>query len=242
MQGFFITGTSTEIGKTFVTALLTKGLSERGISACPVKPVASGGVSSGGALISEDALVYQRLAEVGEPLSVLSPFCLKRPASPHFAAELEAKEIPFAQIDSTLGQLSQRYDMLLVEGIGGWLVPLTNEITIADYAERLGLPVIVVSANVLGTLNHTLLTLNAVRQRNVDLAGVIFTHPSPDIELDLAENNIETVRRMGQAEILGSVPFVENAESIDPQSLWTQVKDTIQWERILQKRHTQKNK
>lgn len=242
MQGFFITGTGTEIGKTFIAALLSRGLHEKGISVCPVKPIASGGVLLGDDLISEDAHVYRCLAGVDEPLSTLNPFCLKRPVSPHFAAEIEMTPIPFDDIDCALSRLAQQYDALLIEGIGGWLVPLSYETTVADYAARLKLPVIIVSANVLGTLNHTLLTIEAIRKRNVELAGVIVTGPTPDMEPDMAENNVETIRRMGRVEILGDVPYVEDCEAKDAPTIWNEVKDAFRWERILELLHTAKNR
>ena len=136
------------------------GLRARGISCCPVKPLGAGGVMAEGRRISEDAIVYRTLGGMGEPLALLNPRCLERPASPHFAAELERIALAPGDLLAPLRVLAERYDYLLVEGIGGWLVPVTYDYSVAAIARDLGLPVLVVSANRLGTLNHTLLTLN----------------------------------------------------------------------------------
>lgn len=240
MRGFFITGTDTEIGKTLITAFLAAGLRARGISCCPVKPLGAGGVTAGGRRISQDAIVYQRLGGAEAPLGDLNPLCLERPASPHFAAEREGIALVPGDLLASLRALAARYDFLLVEGIGGWLVPVTYEYLVADFARDAGLPVLVVSANRLGTLNHTLLTLESIRGRGLEAAGVIFTHPYPGGEADMAANNVETIRRVGQVEILGSVPYLGERieECSDPGTVWDLVKDCFSWERIIQKLHT----
>lgn len=240
MNGLFVAGTDTEIGKTLVTAILACGLLKLGVNACPVKPIASGGIEENGVLVSVDAKVYQRFSKISEPASVLSPCCFRHPASPHLAAEMERKTIDPEKARDALNRLAEKYDSLLVEGIGGWLVPITYSYTVADFARDLGLPVLLASANRLGTINHTLLTLESIRARGIEPAGVIMTHPSPASDIQIAENNIETIRRLGRVEILGSIPYlgknIENTESAE--TLWLRVKDTIQWRRIQQILHT----
>jgi len=240
MRGFFITGTDTEIGKTLITALLAAGLRARGISCCPVKPLGAGGEMAEGRRISEDAIVYRNLGGMGEPLALLNPRCLERPASPHFAAELERITLAPGDLLAPLRVLAERYDYLLVEGIGGWLVPVTYDYSVADFARDLGLPVLVVSANRLGTLNHTLLTLESIRGWGLETAGVVFTHPYPGGEADMAANNVETIRRMGRVEILGTIPYLGERieESSYPETVWNTVKDCFSWERIIQKLRT----
>ncbi|RJP22972.1 MAG: dethiobiotin synthase [Candidatus Omnitrophota bacterium] len=236
MNGLFITGTDTEIGKTLITALLSLGLRKHGMNCCPVKPIATGGILHHGNLISEDVLFYQKVTGIRETESIMNPVCLKRPASPHFAASLEARSIHPPEIIRFLRGLARSYEALLVEGIGGWLVPITEEYSVADFASELGLPVILVSANKLGTLNHTLLTLESMRTRGIEPAGVFFSKPTPLIESDMDANNIETIQTIGHVEILGSVPYLDSRlfEESSREILWQNVKETIQWSKIIQ--------
>jgi len=236
MNGFFITGTDTEIGKTLITSLLALGLRRHGVQVCPVKPIGAGGVYVENRLVSEDVLVYRRLAGIEEPASLLNPFCLERPASPHFAAELEGCSIVSSQIIQTLEEISARYDALLVEGVGGWMVPLNGEYLVADLAKALNLPVIVASANRLGTLNHTLLTLSTIRQSGCPLAGVVFTHPQPDAPADMSRNNIETIEKIGKTAILGNIPYLDPQllENPDRDLLWQKIQAAFQWNQIIQ--------
>lgn len=235
MDGLFITGTDTEIGKTLIVAILSLGLRKQGLNVCPVKPIATGGVLDEGVLVSPDALIYRRISGIYEPATALSPFCYRHPASPHLAAEMENRPIKPEAVKEALHSLAKKYAALLVEGIGGWLVPITYSYKVADFARDLRLPVLLVSANRLGTINHTLLTLESIRARGLNPAGVIFTHPTPSSDSSIEKNNIETIRRVGQIDILGAVPHLgRNAERTETSdSLWLRVKDTIQWPKIL---------
>lgn len=233
MPGLLITGTDTEIGKTLITALLAMGLRRRGVDAVPVKPVASGGVESEDGPVSEDALAYRRIAGIGEPMETLNPFCLRMPASPHFAAERENATVPVDELLDRLRGLAARR-AVLAEGIGGWLVPLTERVLVADFAQRLGWPVIAVSANRLGTINHTLLTLESIRNRGIEPAGVILTHLEPGGPTPIQRNNAETIERMGGADILGNVPHLESTliNGENTARLWETIAPCIQWNRI----------
>ncbi|MBN2327612.1 MAG: dethiobiotin synthase [Candidatus Omnitrophica bacterium] len=201
MDGLFITGTGTEVGKTIVTALLALGLRKQGLNACPVKPVASGGVIEQGEYVSTDAQVYRRFSGVYETASRLNPVCFKHPASPHLAAQMARQTIDPEILRNSLNRLAKKYDILLVEGVGGWLVPLTFYYKVADFARDLRLPVLLVSANRLGSINHTLLTLESIRFRGIKPAGVIMTNPQPVSDAAIVENNIETIERVGQVDI-----------------------------------------
>jgi dethiobiotin synthetase len=243
MKGVFLTGTDTEIGKTLVSCCLTIGLRQLGLHICPIKPLATGGVEPEGITVSEDALVYQLLAGVEESASELSPFCLKKPASPHFAAKLEGKKIQPNKLTESIESIRDKYDYTIVEGIGGWMVPITNTYFVSDLAQEIDLPVIVVSANRLGTINHTLLTLEAIRSVDIEPAGVLFTNLTQDGDPEIAQNNIETIKKIGKTQILGNIPYLgdnllqnENAES-----LWPKIKDSIQWSKVKKILHTAPN-
>ncbi len=242
MKGFFITGTDTEIGKTLITSLLTFGLQRQGINCCPVKPVATGGVQVEDQLVSEDVLTYKTLTGIDEPEGVLNPVCYKRPASPHFAAELENTTIGIKNVFDSLTELSERYEFLLVEGIGGWKVPVTYDYLVSDFAKELGLPVILVSALKLGTLNHTLLSIDSIRSYGLELAGVIFTSVSPEREADLDKNNIDTIRKIAHVDILGVVPYIETDlfKHEKRETLWESIRETILWHSIMMNLDIQK--
>lgn len=236
MNGFFITGTGTEVGKTIVTASLTLGFNRHGIQCCPVKPIASGGEWTGDTLISGDAILYKRLAELKEPLNQLNPFCLEYPASPHFAAEWENVSIPVQALIDETKQISERYGAVLIEGAGGWLVPLQDRFFMRDLAKAFGLPIIVVSANVLGTINHTLLTVESIRQSGQTVAGVIFTYPIAVEDRQIAQNNIRTIINHAEINFLGEIPHLPKQvlDNQDSGQLWRCIKDNIQWNTLIQ--------
>ena len=243
MRGLFITGTDTEIGKTVITSLLALGLQRHGIDCCPIKPVASGCVEFDGGVVSEDALAYAKLADITEPLASLSPVCLRRAASPHFAAMLEGRTIDPEEIIQSLQDVQQRVSYLLVEGVGGWLVPITESYLVADLAGDLDLPIVVVVANRLGAINHALLTLEAIRMYDEEPLGVIINHPtkSDDKNDDLLENNIRTIERIGPAEILGVVPYLDSnvLQEGHQDELWNRIENCIQWDMIIDRLNSQ---
>lgn len=165
---YFITGTDTDAGKTYVTCLLIEALRRAGRDAVGFKPFACGD--------RRDPLMLQKAG--GDVLSVeeVNPVFLKVPASPYAAALLENRQVDVAAARQAFHALAARHAQVLVEGAGGWEVPLAGRETMADFAASLGLPVIVVVNNRLGCLNHTLLTVHAIQQRGLRCAGVILNY------------------------------------------------------------------
>ena len=165
MNHYFVTGTDTDCGKTFVTALLVRAARAAGTDAIGAKPFCCGPRT--------DVEILAAASEGVEPLDAINPIWLKTPAAPR-ACELLGE--PRADIPHALRgmrELAGKHDQVFCEGAGGWLVPLTDQDTIADFAMQLGWPVIVVVRNKLGALNHTLLTLESIRARGLPVAGVI---------------------------------------------------------------------
>lgn len=234
MKGIFITGTDTEIGKTVATSLLARGLRERGTAVCPVKPVATGGLRKGNSLISEDVQFYKKVTGIEEDESALCSVCLEKPASPHLAARLEGKTIETGKLIEFMETLSLKHDGLLVEGIGGWLVPLAPDFLLADFAKKLNIPIIVVSANQLGTINHTLMTLATIRGMGMNPQGVIFTNPTPDTDKEIAKNNISTICEIGNIDILGNIPYLQptDFEKDNLNKLMESIQEVFAWDRI----------
>jgi dethiobiotin synthetase len=164
-MNLFITGTDTNAGKTFVTALLTRALRARGFETIALKPLCSGERS--------DVEILQAASDHHLSLDETNPVWLREPAAPLVAARLENRSISLDSLVDWFRHLSLKHPSLLVEGAGGWLVPITPTQTIADFAARLSLPVVVVVANRLGCINHTLLTLESIRARGLHCPGII---------------------------------------------------------------------
>jgi dethiobiotin synthetase len=166
---YFITGTDTNVGKTYVTCLLIQALRRVGKKAVGYKPVASGDRADATALMEA----------CGDPaltMEEVNPVFLKVPSAPAVAAMMENKRIDLGTLRSGYESLAQRYETVLVEGAGGWEVPLNDIMTMADFAQALALPVIVVVNNKLGALNHTILTVRNIQARQMQCAGVILNY------------------------------------------------------------------
>jgi dethiobiotin synthetase len=193
-MSFFVTGTDTGVGKTHVTRLMLEALRSAGIDAVGYKPVACG-----------DRNDAQILAEASGGLSLdeVNPVFLKSSVSPYVAGLLENKTVDPAELVAGYRQLAAAHQVVVVEGAGGWEVPLAANYRISDLAADLGLPVVLVAANRLGALNHILLTLGAIRARGLSCAGVFLNQL--DDELDTA-----MITNKGVIEDLTGVPLLEH--------------------------------
>lgn len=194
-RGWFITGTDTGVGKTRVTTRLIAELRVRGLDAAGMKPVECGG--------REDAVAIHEASGRVDPLERINPVSLAEPVAP--AAATEPVVIDFPHIRGCFEALARSHDLVLVEGAGGWLVPLDRERTMADLAAFLGLPVIVVAANRLGVLNHTLLTLRAIASSGLQ-CGAVYLNTIPDGGGDSSRAGNARVLR----EQLPGIPVIED--------------------------------
>lgn len=206
-MSLFVTGTDTGVGKTLVSASLAMLLNRRGVSVGVMKPVTAGCVLRNGTLVSEDAELL--CAAAGIPMDEeCAPYLLKAPLAPSIAASLEGIKIDFGVIKKAYESLSKRYDIVIVEGAGGLMVPLNGGMLMADLASFLGLPIAVVARPNLGTINHTLLTTFAARTLGLTVKGVIvnrFPDP-PDPASDYAPHMISS---LSGAPVLCVCPEVE---------------------------------
>lgn len=207
-KGLFITGTDTGVGKTYVTVRLMREL--QGLGACVVgmKPVATGAFREGGRLVNEDALALQHAGSVVVPYEWINPFVFEPPVSPHIAARLAGQEIDLARISEVFGRLAESADLVLVEGVGGWQVPLGEDLYLSGMARALDLPVVLVVGLRLGCLNHALLTSAAIEAEGVGYAGWIAN--CVDSEFLCATENIETLKRVLPAPFWGCLPFASD--------------------------------
>lgn len=172
MTNAFITGTDTDVGKTFVTCLLLRSLRAEGRRAAGFKPVCCGD--------RNDAIALQAAGDPSLSVDAVNPVWLRTPAAPYAACMIENRCINLAHIERSYAHLAAQMDVVLVEGAGGWEVPITREFMIGDLACKLALPVIVVVNNRLGALNHTILTVNAIARRGLTCAGLILNHTTGD--------------------------------------------------------------
>lgn len=211
MTGLFITGTDTEIGKTFVSSLLIKLLAEEALKVVGMKPIASGAKIIDGILKNEDALSLIKASNVEADYEIINPYVFKPAVSPHLAAAEVGVEIDLDNIKNKVDQLQKKSDVVIVEGVGGWYAPLSLNTTVADLAETLKLPIIVVVGLRLGCLNHALLTAQAIRQTGLPIAGWIANHVVKDFSF--AEKNISTLKHfLSDFPYLGSIPYQTNSD------------------------------
>ena len=168
-MNLFITGTDTGVGKTYVASLLVNAMRQHGVNAIGMKPICCGD--------RDDAEALRRAGNGTAALNDINPIWFRTPAAPYAATIVENRSMDLELIREAFARLSAAYEAVVVEGAGGWLVPITREFSMADLAVEFGLPVIVVAANRLGAINHTLLTINAVRAMGMQCAGIVVNQP-----------------------------------------------------------------
>ncbi len=180
MTAYFVVGTDTGIGKTHATCALLHALARRHARVCGMKPIAAGGVHTADGFSNEDSIAHRAASTVRVPPALDNPILLPEPLSPHIAAARAGAPISFDTVLGAVAELRSRTDALVVEGAGGFLVPLSQTQTGADLAIALQLPLVLVVGMRLGCLNHALLTVEAIRARGLVLAGWIANRIDPD--------------------------------------------------------------
>jgi dethiobiotin synthetase len=213
-HGFFVTGTDTGVGKTLVCCALLYGFAALGKSVIGMKPVASGAVRSADGLVNGDVSLLRAASNVEAPPQLVNPYCFEPPIAPHLAAEQAGVAIDIATIANAYRQLAAVADIVIVEGVGGFCVPLNHNEDSADLAQRLGLPVILVIGLRLGCLNHALLTAQAIRAKGLQLVGWVANCIDP--ALAAPDENAAALAERLAAPLLGKVKF---AAAPDPQRI-----------------------
>ena len=209
-HAYFLTGTDTEIGKTFVTCALLLRAGQLGLTAAGIKPVAAGTDAAGR---NEDVECIRAASDVKLAEDVINPYCFAPAIAPHLAAAEAGVRIDFARIAAACASAQQRADLVIVEGVGGFCVPLGGDRDSADLAVALALPVILVVGLRLGCINHALLTAEAIAARGLTLAGWVANRIDPDMAR--ADDNIDTLSEHLGAPLLGSVPRVTGGLAAD---------------------------
>jgi dethiobiotin synthetase len=203
-RGLFVTGTDTDCGKTLVSCGLARAFLRKGLNVGVMKPLASGGPAfhepgHRSRRVSEDALLLRQAAATSDALDLINPCCFKSSLAPWVASRFDRQPLSLDRVMAAFRELVRRHDYLVVEGIGGLRVPLTEKIQVIDLVERLRLPALVVSRPGLGSLNHTFLTLEALRRRGIRVVGVIISGWRGK---NLAERtNPKTIRQVGRTRV-----------------------------------------
>lgn len=206
IRGVFVTGTDTGIGKTFAACALIHALKRHGVAPMPMKPIAAGASMYDGSLANEDSVALLRAASREMTLLPdVTPVLLREPMAPHIAAAREGRRISLDAILASFATLASSSDFLVVEGVGGFAVPLDEKLDTVDLAQALALPVVMVVGMRLGCLNHALLTARAVEAAGLPLAGWIAN--SIDADMPVRDENIDALRVRLAAPLLGRLPF-----------------------------------
>ncbi len=209
-RGYFVTGTDTGVGKTHLSLALMALLQQQGHAVAGMKPVASGCRPSAAGLVNDDALQLQAQASFPVSYEQVNPYAFAPPIAPHLAAQACGVMIEPAVIAQALRGLARCADRVVVEGVGGWLVPIDASRSMADVARMLDLPVIMVVGIRLGCLNHALLTATAIARSGVTFSGWVANCLDPDC--DALEQNILALRERLPVPCLGELAFAPHAE------------------------------
>jgi dethiobiotin synthetase len=211
-RGIFITGTDTGVGKTVVASAVAAALRLKGIDVGVMKPVHTGcPLDRRGNPVPADSIRLIRHARVADPVQDVSPYLFSRPLAPSAAAELEKRAIRFSKILDRYSSLMDRHDFMVVEGIGGLMVPITRRLLVAHLARRMKLPLLIVARARLGTINHTLLTLSAARRFKLSVRGVVFNSTAGKVPASL-EATVRIIRSLHSIPMIG---ILNHAKGID---------------------------
>lgn len=203
-RGFFVTGTDTGVGKTLFSAALVRAWSDLGVSAVGMKPVAAGAELRDGVWVNEDVALLRAASGIQAPAELVNPYLFREAIAPHLAADHKGVTIELPRIVAAYETLAGMADVVVVEGVGGFRVPLGPGRDTADLAASLGLPLILVVGMRLGCLNHALLTVEAIAARGLGLAGWVANRIDPDMAA--YDENLATLVRLLPAPLLAEFP------------------------------------
>ncbi len=207
---FFIAGTDTDVGKTLIASGLLQAANNKDLRTVAMKPIAAGCEQTEDGLRNEDALMLIDAMSAELPYSQVNPIAFEPPIAPHIAAMRENKQLSVSRLTGFCnGILMQPSDLVVIEGAGGWRVPLNPRETLANLAIELNLPVVLVVGMRLGCINHALLTVEAIERDGLKVAGWVANRVDP--EMSCYEENLMTLKTLIHAPLLGEVPFLEDA-------------------------------
>jgi dethiobiotin synthetase len=237
-KGLFITGTDTGVGKTLIAGAIAKILSQKDKRVGVFKPVATGCKKTQHGLVSDDAEFLKRCTNTELGLEIINPVKFEKPAAPFSCEKAENRKVDFVKIAIAYSQICSKTDYVIVEGIGGIRVPITKDVDVLGLAKAFNLPVVIVARPRLGTINHTLLTIDAVRNAGLTLAGTVISGYDK-MKADFAEQTSPAcIAQVGKTQILAVVPY-DNQTDIEKGIIGDIVLDSlaeVDWTRIIEQR------
>jgi dethiobiotin synthetase len=203
-KGVFVTGSDTGVGKTVIAGAIAAAIKAHGLNVGVMKPVASGAKEIGGKLVSEDAVYLKKIIDSTDDDDLVNPILLKPPLAPTIAASKTGVTIDIDKIWKAYEELTNKHDFVVVEGIGGLMVPIDDTLFVADLVRKMDLPLVIVSRDYLGTINHTLLTVEYARSRNLRIKGIVINMLKND------DDFVREIEKYSSVPILGTIPLKEN--------------------------------
>ena len=211
-NSFFITGTDTHIGKTEITCALIEFFKKKGYLTMGMKPIAAGTDFIGNQIINSDVHKFLSINSINKPVEIINPYSFDQAIAPHIASKLSSNEIVFTKIKENFLLLQQECEYLFVEGAGGYKVPLTNTKSIPDLISYLNIPIILVVGIRLGCINHTMLTVEAIKNNHHNLSGWVAN--CIDSGMNEVDENIKYLIDNVEAPFIGKIPFQKEINSI----------------------------
>ena len=226
INGIFITATGTEIGKTVIAGGIAASLKHAGVNVGVMKPISTGDTS--------DAQFLRHAAQVDDPLNRINPICLRYPLAPSVSARLEGKIIDLSTIETAFAALKEKYDFLIVEGVGGIAVPLKEDFLVVHLIHQLQLPILIVANAGLGTINHTILTVAFARQFNLHIVGIVLNLLHADAEGLAEQTNPVEIERLTDVPVVGIIPYEKKLDNPNPNPkfLTDIINKHIQWKKM----------
>jgi dethiobiotin synthetase len=203
-KGVFVTGSDTGVGKTVIAGAIAAAIKAQGLDVGVMKPVASGAKEIDGKLVAEDVVYLKKIIDSTDDDDLVNPIRLKLPIAPTIAASKSGVQIDIDKIWKAYEELTNRHDFVVVEGVGGLMVPIDDTLFVADLVRKMDLPLVIVSSDYLGTINHTLLTVEYARSRNLRIKGIIINMLKSD------DAFVREIEKHSSVPILGTIPFKEN--------------------------------
>jgi len=207
-KGFFIAGTDTGVGKTIMAGAMIKALSFLGHRVGAMKPVESGCGREGGLLVPFDGMFLKQTAHMDEPVTLVTPCCFESPLAPLAASEIDKKEVDIPEIRRAFKGLSAKYRAMILEGIGGLMVPVKKDYYVVDMAKEFGLPLLLVARPGLGTVNHTMLSIRCALDEGLEVAGVVINYSKPPQESLAEKTNPKLLAQICPVPIIGIFPYL----------------------------------
>ena len=207
-QGIFITGTGTEIGKTVIAGGLAASLKQAGINVGVMKPISTGDTA--------DAQFLKHAAQVDDERSLINPIYLRHPLAPSVAVRMEGREIDVSCVETAFAELQQKYDFVIVEGVGGIAVPIQDDFLVVHLIKRLQLPILIVAQVGLGTLNHTLLTVAYARQFELQITGIVLNGLCAETAGLAEATNPAEIENLTGVPVIGVVPYEKRLDTAYP--------------------------